>query len=223
MSWTCWNCGEENSLEGLDTCVMCGAGKNGSPPDPEMVAENAAINAAADQIGEKLEKRKQIVDAINNVMSYYGREKIVASRHNYNNDQLIRNHKYKLKVFAKDDPRIIDELKRILNIKDSFVTLMQNEQEEKFEVYYLANESKCFIATAAYGSPLAPEVIILSRFRDNILLSSSLGKLFVKFYYHVSPPLAEFIAKNSLLRIATRYFFLAPVVRLLKSISRLEQ
>jgi hypothetical protein len=74
----------------------------------------------------------------------------------------------------------------------------------------------CFIATAAYGSSLSTEVVLLSRFRDEVLLPSKLGALFVTFYYKVSPPLASLIAKAEFLRAATRGLFLAPLLRLLK-------
>jgi hypothetical protein len=74
----------------------------------------------------------------------------------------------------------------------------------------------CFIATAAYGSSLASEVVLLSRFRDDVLLRSKLGALFVTFYYQVSPPLASFIAQVEFLRAATRRLFLSPLLKLLK-------
>jgi hypothetical protein len=40
--------------------------------------------------------------------------------------------------------------------------------------------SGCFIATAAYGSPLAPHIKILSRYRDRFLLTNGIGKRFAK-------------------------------------------
>jgi len=55
---------------------------------------------------------------------------------------------------------------------------------------------KCFIATAAYGTPYANEIYILRRWRDNTLNPNFLGRLFVKFYYWVSPPIANYIRKN---------------------------
>lgn len=62
----------------------------------------------------------------------------------------------------------------------------------------------CFIATAAFGSYRAPEVVLLQKFRDRILLASEPGRLFVQFYYRVSPPIADFISQDDLLRRATR-------------------
>jgi hypothetical protein len=69
----------------------------------------------------------------------------------------------------------------------------------------------CFIATAAYGSYLDPHVYILRNFRDHYLLTNYLGKKFVEFYYRNSPPVAKFIAKNDILKTATRWA-LTPVV-----------
>jgi YVTN family beta-propeller protein len=63
----------------------------------------------------------------------------------------------------------------------------------------------CFIATAAYGSCMAEEVKILKNFRDNVLLTNSLGKSFVNFYYKISPPVADFIAKYDSLRAVVRW------------------
>ncbi|MBI3008919.1 MAG: hypothetical protein HYY56_05360, partial [Candidatus Omnitrophica bacterium] len=73
----------------------------------------------------------------------------------------------------------------------------------------------CFIATAAYGTPMAGEVIALSRYRDAHLLTNPVGRRFVAFYYRVSPPIADFIAKHESLRSMVR-FILKPVVRLVE-------
>ncbi len=71
--------------------------------------------------------------------------------------------------------------------------------------------AKCFIATAAYGSYLDPHVQALRDFRDRYLLTNPPGRLFVAFYYHTSPPVADFISRHETLRKITR-FVLAPVV-----------
>ena len=77
-------------------------------------------------------------------------------------------------------------------------------------------KSGCFIATAAYGSAFAPEVVVFRCFRDEILLTSTLGSLFVDVYYLVSPPLASLISRADILKKATRHLALIPILRLLK-------
>jgi hypothetical protein len=62
----------------------------------------------------------------------------------------------------------------------------------------------CFIATAAFGSAMAPEVERLRAFRDSCLLTNGPGRAFVDFYYRVSPPIADFISHDEDLRQITR-------------------
>lgn len=70
---------------------------------------------------------------------------------------------------------------------------------------------ECFIATAAYGSKYQPAVKILRRFRDDFLLTNQFGQAFVRFYYHNSPPIANYIARNEGLKGITR-LLLSPFV-----------
>jgi uncharacterized repeat protein (TIGR01451 family) len=69
----------------------------------------------------------------------------------------------------------------------------------------------CFIATAAYGSPLEPHVQALRDFRDKQLQQFALGRAFIAFYYRHSPPIAEVIAGHESLRFLVRVI-LTPVV-----------
>jgi hypothetical protein len=65
-------------------------------------------------------------------------------------------------------------------------------------------ERLCFIATAAYESPLHPHVEILRDFRDIYLLPSKFGRALVNLYYKYSPSAAELIGKNKILRVMVR-------------------
>jgi hypothetical protein len=66
----------------------------------------------------------------------------------------------------------------------------------------------CFIATAAFGSPMERHVQILRDFRDRYLLNYMLGQRLVKLYSQKSPPMAETIAKSETLRLLTRWFLI---------------
>lgn len=78
-----------------------------------------------------------------------------------------------------------------------------------------SSSSGCFIATAAYGSYLDPHVMALRSFRDNVLLQSGIGTEFVEFYYKNSPPIADYIAKYPVLKLATR-LVLTPLILAVK-------
>jgi hypothetical protein len=72
--------------------------------------------------------------------------------------------------------------------------------------------SGCFIATAAYGCPTAEQIDILRGFRDGVLLGSAAGSQFVDLYYRLSPPVADFMSGDSLLRTLVRELLIDPVV-----------
>lgn len=69
----------------------------------------------------------------------------------------------------------------------------------------------CFIATAAFGSYLAPQVQVLRDFRDQYLAQTASGRRFIAFYYRTSPAIADYISAHSVLRLATRWA-LTPLV-----------
>jgi hypothetical protein len=70
----------------------------------------------------------------------------------------------------------------------------------------------CFIATAAFGSSMEKHVTILKDFRDNYLLPSTMGRIFVNIYYKYSPAVAHFIEKHETLRGLVRMGLMPLVV-----------
>lgn len=71
----------------------------------------------------------------------------------------------------------------------------------------------CFVATAAFGSPLADEVFLLRRLRDEILAVSSPGRSVVRVYYRFSPAAAAWLMRGERRRLVARKA-LQPVVYL---------
>ena len=69
----------------------------------------------------------------------------------------------------------------------------------------------CFIATAAYGTPMAEEIGILREFRDEYLLTNTVGRALIDIYYRVSPPIAEFITEHPRLKPIVRAGLLSAV------------
>lgn len=67
---------------------------------------------------------------------------------------------------------------------------------------------RCIIASAAYGSELAPQVQFLRIFRDNSLETTFAGHAFMRafnaFYYSFSSTVANYVAQDSILQAITR-------------------
>ena len=77
-----------------------------------------------------------------------------------------------------------------------------------------ATISPCFIATAAYGTPLHEDIDVLRDFGDEYLMSNLAGRAFVNIYYSSSPPLTDVIRENEGLRTAVRAGFVKPLVEI---------
>ncbi len=71
-----------------------------------------------------------------------------------------------------------------------------------------SNGGGCLIATATYGSELAPQVQMLREIRDNSLLQTQSGQSFMQgfnqFYYSFSPTIADYERQNPVFKEAIK-------------------
>lgn len=116
---------------------------------------------------------------------------------------------------------IYDALKQPANALSELNYIIANFQDD--DAYLAARQLKdaienppkkgpCFVATACYGDFDHPDVLTLRRWRDDTLLQSHLGRLFVCFYYRFSPRVATRIASLPRLADVIRRYILAPLV-----------
>ncbi|MEK0351011.1 MAG: CFI-box-CTERM domain-containing protein, partial [Nitrosopumilus sp.] len=73
----------------------------------------------------------------------------------------------------------------------------------------------CLIATAAYGTELAPQVQLLREIRDNTVMSTAYGAAFMtgfnQLYYSFSPTIADMERENPMFQKVVRAF-ITPMV-----------
>ncbi len=112
------------------------------------------------------------------------------------------------------DPQAVKPLKKIYKQEKA------DKVKTEIALKQLGADTKggCFIATAVYGNELKPEVILLRQFRDEVLLQSFFGKIFVKLYYAISPSLADAVEEQEQIKTFIRDKFLNPFVKKVQNI-----
>ena len=82
--------------------------------------------------------------------------------------------------------------------EESFSETLQNEEEG----------GGCLIATAAFGSEMAPQVQFLREIRDNTVMNTQSGTAFMtgfnQFYYSFSPYVADYERENPVFKEAVK-------------------
>jgi peptidyl-prolyl cis-trans isomerase B (cyclophilin B) len=114
-------------------------------------------------------------------------------------------------AIATDDMTIIDvasqhlsdtaESLKILSQDTTSVTITQQPSTDE-------EGGGCLIATAAYGSEMAPQVQFLRELRDNTVLQTQVGTNFMtgfnQFYYSFSPAVADYERENPMFKEAVK-------------------
>jgi hypothetical protein len=99
-----------------------------------------------------------------------------------------------------------------VKIEGEFISI----QEGVITFQLTSIEKGCFIATACYGNYDAPQVLLLQQYRDETLVNFFFGRVFVAFYYFISPYLVKVISKSETLKIFVRNHLLERIVNYLK-------
>ena len=88
--------------------------------------------------------------------------------------------------------------------KEEFMVMAEENQEQ----YDKEQGGGCLIATAAYGSEMAPQVQFLRELRDNTVLQTQAGTSFMtgfnQFYYSFSPVVADYERENPMFKEAVK-------------------
>ena len=108
-------------------------------------------------------------------------------------------------------------VKSSVDRKDMYLTIGNNDGTEPIIHNYVIVESKqtesnesggCLIATAAFGSEMAPQVQFLREIRDNTVLKTESGTAFMtsfnQFYYSFSPIIADYERENPVFKEAVK-------------------
>lgn len=74
------------------------------------------------------------------------------------------------------------------------------------------DDTDCFIATAVYGDPNAPNISILRTYRDSVLKKKVFGRIFISTYETIGPVFAYFIRENEKRKMWTKKHIVDPAV-----------
>ncbi len=120
-----------------------------------------------------------------------------------------------------DKPPVIDDITCGLGTKsvNGVCTIIQDTDPDDKE------KESCLIATAAYGTELAPQVQFLREIRDNTVLTTQSGMTFMTgfnaLYYSFAPTVADWERENPMFQEAVRAF-ITPMISSLSIMSLAE-
>lgn len=101
----------------------------------------------------------------------------------------------------------------------SFTVSLQQQPQPPSDATTPATGSRCVVATATYGSELAPQVQYLRRFRDDLVMGTFAGRSFMAvfnaWYYSWSPLVAASIARDEFAKAVMRVV-LQPLLNILE-------
>jgi len=192
-------------------------------PNISLTIQNTDQKTLDDIISEKTEKLKGIIASgdlniitqekttINGYQAYVTNAEGIffSDAENYNvkfREIIIYDtEKFYILVYANGIDEFDSQLSRFEETIDSFKILSKDSSKDELIEKVIDEEiieegGGCLIATATYGSELSPQVQQLRELRDNKLLQTESGILFMNtfndFYYLFSPYIADYEREN---------------------------
>lgn len=132
------------------------------------------------QIYQRLDQYEKVFDK-NNLQEYEtiaGYVRLIQSNVNKNKERLST-----LKPIKEESDEALKIIRKALS-EISYTKICPLKLEES---------GGCFIATAAYSTPIHPDLDTFRTFRDEKLLTHWIGNKLVEMYYQLSPSVAEYI------------------------------
>ena len=214
-----WLLQQPNKTETISPDVVAVGPKTGTMnPNISLTIQNTEQKTLDDIISEKTETLKEIIKSGN--LKIISQEKTIVNGNQayvteaegiFFSDAEDFNVKFKeiiiydIEVFyTLVYANVLDDfdlqLPRFEETVDSFEILSQDTSTDKL----IEEEGGCLIATATFGSELAPQVQQLREIRDNTLLSTKSGTIFMsgfnQFYYSFSPLIADLERENPIFK-----------------------
>lgn len=180
-------------------------------PTSEEIREacdHASVLARASDEFLALKHDPQLLPAVRMLATFY-----VARVHD---DQELADEKKREEVFQKiiDDIfqqhpiSVVHSIARLrgtypnnyLIAQETYDKIWEAAQQARQQQQPVQKSSNCFVVTATFGSPWAAEVETFRRFRDRWLSRSVSGRLLIRLYWIIGPPMARAIERAPALR-----------------------
>ena len=235
-----WLLQQPDKTEAISPDVVAVGPKTGAMnPNISLTIQNTEQKTLDDIISEKTEKLKEIIKSGN--LKIILQEKTIVNGNQayvteaegiFFSDAEDFNVKFKeiiiydvekfyILVYANGLDDFDLQLPRFEETIDSFKILSQDTSADES----IEEGGGCLIATATFGSELAPQVQQLREIRDNIILSTESGTAFMsgfnQFYYSFSPLIADLERENPIFKEAVK-FSLTPMLSTLSILNFVE-
>ena len=102
------------------------------------------------------------------------------------------------------------------NLTDAFTKKEEHEATNKNNIFDYSGDYRCYIATACYKSNNCIQVLTFRHFRDEYLSKLIAGRIFIKIYYALSPPIARWLKDKHVINSIIRKILLDPIYTQLK-------